>query len=52
MMHSMHIISIGYQLGPTIVMVSLLYEQRSGAGDLQSNPTVHALLSPLRVWRF
>ena len=33
-----------------LVMVSLLYEQRSGAGDLQGNPTITALLGPLRVW--
>ncbi len=33
-----------------LVMVSLLYEQRSGAADLQGNPTITALLGPLRVW--
>lgn len=33
-----------------LVMVSLLYEQRSGAADLQTNPTIMALLGPLRVW--
>lgn len=33
-----------------LVMISMLYEQRSGAADLQNNPTVNALLGPLRVW--
>ncbi|GEP12259.1 head-tail connector protein [Methylobacterium gnaphalii] len=32
------------------VMVGLLYENRAGAADLQTNATVSSLLSPFRVW--
>ena len=33
-----------------LVMVGLLYENRFGAADLQTNPTVASLLGPFRVW--